>query len=112
MTLCPAVLITWQIGSREASADGRQFIEPEDIFIGLTKLDEILTAENLDRLAFRRLLRGYLGLGTHPHGALDEPVHRSDSCKRVFQKAMESPARKTRRTRTRSICWLRSSNAS
>src|SRR5260370_2317450 len=116
--LRPAVLVTWQIGSREASAAGREFIEPEDIFIGLSKLDEILTGENvtklleefgdlthlrqeserlskyfagcnLDRLSFRRLLRGYLGLGTHAQGALNEPVHRSEACKRVFQKALE-----------------------
>ncbi len=118
MNLCPAVLVTWQIGSREASAAGREFIEPEDIFIGLSKLDEILTGENvdklleefgdlthlrqeserlskyfagckLDRLSFRRLLRGYLGLGSHSRGALNEPVHRSEPCKRVFQKAIE-----------------------
>src|SRR5260370_9742797 len=50
MSLCPAVLVTWQIGSREASAAGREFIEPEDIFIGLSKLDEILTGENVDKL--------------------------------------------------------------
>ena len=48
---CPAALVSWQIGSMEASAAGRQFIEPEDLFIGLCKLDEILTGENAGKLA-------------------------------------------------------------
>src|ERR1700730_7874247 len=115
---CPAVLVTWQIGSMEASAAGRQFIEPEDIFIGICKLDEILTGENvhklveefgdlthlrqesarlahyfarfnLDRVSVRQFLRRYLGRGSHPPNDLNEPVHRSDACKQLFQKAIE-----------------------
>jgi ATP-dependent Clp protease ATP-binding subunit ClpC len=120
---CPAVLVTWQIGSMEASAAGRKFIEPEDIFIGICKLDEILTGENvhklvaefgdlthlhqesarlahyfalfnLDRVLVRQFLRGYLGRGSHPAGPADAPVHRSEACKQVFQKAVEIAASK------------------
>jgi ATP-dependent Clp protease ATP-binding subunit ClpC len=115
---CPAVLVTWQIGSMEASAAARPLIEPEDIFIGLCKLDEILTGENvqklieqfgdlnhlrqessrltqyftksnLDHVSVRRFLRGYLGRGSQPPGGFDEPVHRSDACKQIFQTAID-----------------------
>ncbi len=115
---CPAVLVSWQIGSMEASAADRQFIEPEDLFIGICKLDDILTGENvgklleefgdlnhlrmessrvsqyfakfhLDRVSVRRFLRGYLGRGSHSAVRIAEPVHRSDACKRIFQKAVE-----------------------
>src|SRR3981081_179541 len=117
-TPCPAVLVTWQVGSLEASSAGRQLIEPEDLFIGICKLDEILTGENvtklieqfgdlnhlrqesqrlgqyftkfnLDRVTVRRFLRGYLGRGSQPPGGFDEPVHRSEACKQIFQKAIE-----------------------
>src|SRR5215471_11479919 len=102
----------------EASAAGRQFIEPEDILIGICKLDEILTGDNvdklveefgdlnhlrqesarlahyfalfnLDRVLMRQYLRGYLGRGSHRPGPADAPVHRSEACKQIFQKAIE-----------------------
>jgi ATP-dependent Clp protease ATP-binding subunit ClpA len=102
----------------EASAAGRPLIEPEDIFLGLCKLDEILTGENVhklieqfgdlnhlrqessrltqyftksnpDHVSVRRFLRGYLGRGSQPPGGFDEPVHRSDACKQIFQKAID-----------------------
>ena len=115
---CSAVLITWQIGSMEASAAEREFIEPEDIFIAICKLDDILAGNdvsnvleqfgdinhlrlesarlsqyfakfNLDRAALRRILRGYMGRGTHPPAAMNSPVHRSEACKQVFQVAVK-----------------------
>jgi ATP-dependent Clp protease ATP-binding subunit ClpC len=114
---CSAVLVTWQIGSMEASAAERQFIEPEDIFIGICKLEDVLAGENVnklleqfgdinhlrmesarlsqyfakfsvDRASLRRIVRGYLGRGTHPPGA-NQPVHRSEACKQIFQKAIQ-----------------------
>jgi ATP-dependent Clp protease ATP-binding subunit ClpC len=113
---CQAALVSWQIGSMEASAAGRPFIEPEDLFIGICKLDEILTGENvgklaeqfgetghlraenarlneyftkcnLDRALARRYLRGYLGRGSGAPAAPGEPAHRSDACKRIFERA-------------------------
>src|SRR6185436_8511282 len=115
---CSAVLVTWQIGSMEASAAEREFIEPEDIFIAICKLEDILAGDNvnkvleqfgdishlrlesarlsqyfakfnLDRAGLRRILRGYLGRGTHPPAATNSPVHRSEACKQVFQAAVQ-----------------------
>src|SRR5436190_509323 len=109
---CSAVLVAWQIGSMEAAAAERQFIEAEDIFIALCKLDEILSDDNiaqlqqfgdinhlrmesarlvqffakfnLDRVSLRRVLRGYLGRGKSP-AAGTNPMHRSEACKLMFQ---------------------------
>lgn len=114
---CPATLVSWQIGAMEARAGGRRLIEPEDLFIGICKLDEILTGENLeklagqfgdmrhlraessrvteffakcglDRVAARRCLRGYRPHGDGPPAEdAGEPAHRSEACKRIFEKA-------------------------
>ena len=115
---CSAVLVTWQIGSMEAAAAERQFIEPEDIFIAICKLEDILAGDNvnklleqfgdidhlrlesarlseyfaklnIDRASLRRILRGYLGRGTHPPAGVNSPVHRSEACKQVFQMAVQ-----------------------
>ena len=47
---CSAVLVAWQIGSMEAAAAERQFIEPEDIFIAIGSI--LLIRSFLDQNGF------------------------------------------------------------
>src|SRR5262249_25419437 len=113
-----ATLVAWQIGSMEASSAEREFIEPEDIFIAICKMDEVVSGENvdkalegfgdlnhlrlengrlndyfkkynIDRTALRRVLRGYVGRRQHPPKPPGQPMHRSEACKQAFQRAAQ-----------------------
>jgi ATP-dependent Clp protease ATP-binding subunit ClpC len=118
--------VAWQMAAGEAAAANHQFIEKEHILIGIFSLEKllILNAEEsglkpqerqavqvehdviedvlrgfeLDSTQLRRLLRKRLGQGNYKH--TEKVVHRSDACKKIFNRAGELP------TPTREITCL------
>ncbi|MEI6126244.1 MAG: ATP-dependent Clp protease ATP-binding subunit [Pseudomonadota bacterium] len=114
LTYSPAIILAWQISVSEASSAKMQFVEKEHVLIGLLRaldvlapdkqadidsrefkilqsdlapVQEILKAFELDKVNFRRKLRGIAGTGTYEHK--NEPVHRSTDCKQCFTRAEE-----------------------
>src|SRR4030066_1056655 len=110
----PALTLTWQISASEAAYINHQFIEKEHLFISLCKASDLLLPDafgqikdldkdglkaeleaseglfvrlNIDRTRLRRRLRGMLGKGGYKH--TEKVVHRSDECKRYFEKAVD-----------------------
>ena len=104
----------WQIAAGESAAAGHQYIEKEHVMMGICSLAKVLspaggvelngraravlqaewsTVEDalngfeLDPTLLRRQLRTRLGRGTYRHS--EGVVHRSEACKRVFQRAGE-----------------------
>jgi ATP-dependent Clp protease ATP-binding subunit ClpC len=115
--------IAWQIAAMEAGAARFQFIEIEHIFIGICSLEKILKlspedsglnpearkalkneyttlqslSENLglNMTQLRRKMRQKLGTGKYEH--TEKVIHRSEVCKKMFDKAYEfvSPSKES-----------------
>lgn len=107
--------LAWQIAAGEAGAASHQFIEKEHLFIAILSLNKVvalgpekagfrlqewqaLLAElravqdvlgwcGLDATRLRRQVRHGLRQGSYRH--VEEVVHRSEACKRVFNQAEE-----------------------
>ena len=107
--------ISWQIAAHEAAAARFQFIEAEHIFTGICSLEKALKLspeesglnsqarkalqneyailqdliENLghNMTQLRRKMRQKLGTGKYEH--TEKVIHRSDACKRMFNRAYE-----------------------
>ena len=102
----------WQIAASETVHTKRQYIEREQVLIGICSLEKVLepgslkeldpstiqalNAENteievllkefeLDQRSIRRALRNSLGQGNHTHK--EKTVHRSETCKQYFDSA-------------------------
>lgn len=115
-TYSPGVMLTWQIGASETAHARYQYIEREQIFIGLLKAKDLLKPEILDmfeidysdvgyleaefepieellakfkveRAEVRRSLRDNVGKGNYQHK--EKVVHRSKECKAIFEQAKE-----------------------
>src|SRR3989344_1249608 len=114
-TLSIGANIAWQIAAAEASAARFQFIEAEQIFIGICSLEKVLMlnqedsglnpraikalqAEHgalkdlmerhgLNMTALRRMVRKAVGTGRYEH--TENVVHRSAACKMIFDRACD-----------------------
>ncbi len=115
-TLSPAITLIWQIAATEAAYAKFEFIEREQIFVGLLKagdilspeiwrqmrlgaterdnlcwelacLNEVLSKPGVDRVKLRRCLRTMIGRGNFERK--EGVVHRSETCKGLFARAME-----------------------
>ena len=115
-TYSPGVMLTWQIAASETAHARYQYIEREQIFIGLLKAKDLLKPEILDmfeidysyvdyleaefepieellakfkveRAQVRRSLRNSVGKGSYQHK--EKVVHRSKECKAIFEQAKE-----------------------
>ena len=102
----------WQMAAGEAAAAGHQYIEKEHVLMGICSLDKVLSPTGgveldqrtqeglesewstvgdaldgfeLDPTQLRRQLRQRKGRGTYKH--TERIVHRSEACKRLFQRA-------------------------
>ena len=112
----PTIILIWQIAASETAYAKFQFIEREQIFIGLLKargllrpeileqiglsigdmdelqeeldpIDDIFKRLRIDRTRLRRLVRASVGEGGFEHK--EKVVHRSESCKSIFNHALE-----------------------
>lgn len=114
----PSVTLAWKIAAMETTQAGFQYIEREQIVIGVLKVGDLLDPEvragakweasradlealekellpiekllsdfGLSRVELRRLIRGGVGQGNCVHN--ESMVHRSERCKRYFQRADE-----------------------
>lgn len=105
--------IVWQLSVQETARSKHQYIEKEQIFIGLCKVSDLLSPEillqidvdieivrpelellndffaefELDRVKLRRHLRQLIGQGDYEHK--EKVIHRSENCKQYFQNAAE-----------------------
>lgn len=103
--------VAWQIAAGEAGAAKHQYIEKEHILIGICSLEkwlklsgvelkpqvhqslqaehdaveDVLRAFELDPTQLRRQVRERLGVGNYEH--TERVIHRSEACKRFFQRA-------------------------
>jgi len=102
-------MYAWQLAFSEAAAAKTQFIEKEQMLIGLlramdlpeqtgdeneaikllrndfTPLQETLSACNIDRVKLRRRIRALVSKGTYEH--TEKVIHRSPECKKCFTQA-------------------------
>jgi ATP-dependent Clp protease ATP-binding subunit ClpC len=112
--LSTGAMLTWQIAASEASVLKHQFIEKEHLLLGILSLKKVLMlrqdidldpqsrqvvqAENdiiedllcafkLDATLLRRQVRNELGQGNFDR--IEKVVHRSEACKRLFERADE-----------------------
>jgi ATP-dependent Clp protease ATP-binding subunit ClpC len=112
--LSTGAMLTWQIAASEASVLKHQFIEKEHLLLGILSLKKVLMlrqdidldpqsrqvvqAENdiiedllcafkLDATLLRRQVRNELGQGNFDR--IEKIVHRSEACKRLFERADE-----------------------
>ncbi len=104
--------VAWQIAVREASAAGSQFIEKEQVVIGILSLvkvasgapddmklerkqwnavraewaalNDVFSSVSLNNTTYRRELRKKLGKGSYNHHT-EKVMHRSPECKAFFQ---------------------------
>jgi ATP-dependent Clp protease ATP-binding subunit ClpC len=111
--LSPGANLAWQIAAMEAGAARFQFIETEHLFIGICRLEKVLKlspedsglnqqaykalqseqailkdlTENLvlNMTQLRRKMRQKLGTGDYKH--TEKVIHRSDACRRTFNRA-------------------------
>jgi ATP-dependent Clp protease ATP-binding subunit ClpC len=118
--------MAWRIAAHEAGAANLQFIEKEHILIGICGLEKVLMLSpeesglkpegrqalegehyaledlfrgfELDLTQLRHQLRKRLGQGNYKHA--EKVIHRSDACKKIFNRAGELP------TPTREITCL------
>jgi len=107
--------LVWQIAATEAAAARFELIEKEHIFIGILSLEkwlmlnpeesglksqdhqvlrvehdaieDVLRGFELNSTQFRRQLRKRLGVGNYKH--TEKVVHRSEACKKIFNRANE-----------------------
>ena len=104
--------LAWQLSAQEAAAARSEFIEPQNILIGICSLEkissqaeeldpsdrqslqleqdaieELLREFELDSTDLRRALRDKLGKGGYEH--TEKIIHRSAACKQVFKRAIE-----------------------
>jgi len=110
-TLSVGANLAWQIAAMEAGAAKFQFIETEHIFMGICSLEKVLklSPENsglnqqaykalqsehailknlgLNMTQLRRKIRQNLGTGNFKH--TEKVIHRSDACKKMFNRAYE-----------------------
>lgn len=114
-TLSIGANIAWQIASQEAVVARFQFIEPEHLFMGIFSIEKVLMLspadsglnqqarnslqlENdalrdlmgqvgFDMTRLRRMLRKRLGAGSYQH--TKNVIHRSDDCKKFFERACD-----------------------
>jgi ATP-dependent Clp protease ATP-binding subunit ClpC len=110
--------IAWRIAAMEAGAARFQFIDAEHIFTGICSLEKVLKLspeesgldsqarkalqneyailqdlmENLglNMTQLRRKMRQRLGTGKYEH--IEKVIHRSESCKKIFNRAYELAA--------------------
>ncbi len=113
--LSVGALISWEIAAIETAGAKYQYIEKEQICIGLLSieklfllgglefrfppqaleamqkelkaLNDVMTKFNLDSTKFRRKIREQLGEGNYKH--TEKVIHRSEACKIIFAKADE-----------------------
>jgi ATP-dependent Clp protease ATP-binding subunit ClpC len=106
--------LAWQIAAQEAAEAQHQFIEPEHLFVGILSLEKIhgageelaelrdlrqplqdecdaienaLDGLGLEAALLRRRVREWIGRGRYER--LEHVVHRSDACKKLFDRAAE-----------------------
>ncbi|MCL6450280.1 MAG: ATP-dependent Clp protease ATP-binding subunit [Acetobacteraceae bacterium] len=104
--------LAWQIAAAETAAAGHQYIEKEQVLIGVCSLekavraglglspqarealeaerrdiDDVLRAFELDAARLRRDLRQRSGVGGYQHAG--QVVHRSEACRQAFRRAEE-----------------------
>lgn len=114
-TLSIGANIAWQIAASEASAARFQFIEAEQIFIGICSLEKVLMLspedsglnprtikalqmehgalkdlmerQHLNMTQLRRMVRKEVDTGGYEH--TENVIHRSSACKMMFNRAFE-----------------------
>lgn len=114
-TLSIGANIAWQVAATETSAARFQFIEAEQIFIGICSLEKVLMLnqedsglnpraikslqaehgalkdlmerQHLDITQLRRMVRKGVGTGRYEH--TENVIHRSAACKMMFNRAFE-----------------------
>ncbi|MBI4972227.1 MAG: ATP-dependent Clp protease ATP-binding subunit [Candidatus Omnitrophica bacterium] len=122
-TLSIGANIAWQIAASEASAARFQFIEAEQIFIGVCSIEkvlmlsseesglnpkaikalqmehgalkELMEQQGLNMTILRRTARKEAGTGSYKH--TENVIHRSPACKKMFERAYKiaSPSEDT-----------------
>jgi len=114
--LSAGAMVTWQVAASEASVSKHKYIEKEHLLVGICSLEKVLKykeeedgstntpsrqilrveydaledvfhAFELDSTIFRRQVRKELGQGNYQHTS--NTIHRSEACKRLFQRADE-----------------------
>jgi len=113
--LSVGVHMVWRIAAWEVGAARHQYIEKEHILIGICSLEKVVTLDvgetrltpqtlqaleavhdniesllgmfELDETRLRRQVREKLGQGNYEH--IEKIIHRSENCKKVFNRAHE-----------------------
>lgn len=110
--LSVGAMLAWQVAASEASVSKHQYIEKELLLVGILSIEkvlmlgqginldpqarqllqaehdvveDVLCAFELDTTRLRRQVRKELGQGIYEH--TERVVHRSEACKRLFQRA-------------------------